>query len=89
MVEVYHNGPASRFELTEGGKQSVAEYRMDGDAMVFTHTWVPPEWRGRGIAARLIHAALEFARREGKKVVPQCSYVESYMKRHPEYADLR
>jgi predicted GNAT family acetyltransferase len=37
----------------------------------------------------MTHAALEHARAQGWKVVPACAYAVSYMKRHPEFDDLR
>lgn len=83
--EVRHEPVARRFVLGS----SVAGYRMEGKLMIFTHTFVPPELRGRGIAANLIRAGLDYARAEGKSVVPQCSYVETFLQRHPEYGDLR
>jgi len=82
---VQHDPSAGRFVLGA----AVAEYRLEGNLMIFTHTWVPPELRGHGVAGKLIREGLEYARREGKRVVPQCSYVETYLRRHPEYADLR
>jgi predicted GNAT family acetyltransferase len=44
---------------------------------------------GRGIAAELTKFALDTARANGWKVRPLCSYAEVYMRRHPEYNDLR
>ncbi len=82
---VQHDSAAGRFVYGP----AVAEYRMEGNRMIFTHTWVPPELRGQGVAGKLIREGLEYARREGKRVEPQCSYVEAYLSRHPEYADLR
>jgi predicted GNAT family acetyltransferase len=55
---------------------------------VFTHTVVPPELRGRGIAEALVRAALADARAAGRKVVPACSYVARFMERHREFGDL-
>ncbi|MGI6656873.1 MAG: GNAT family N-acetyltransferase [Desulfobulbus sp.] len=79
-----------RFELRVDGELALLEYRQQGeDVLVFTHTFVPEALRGRNLAAVLTRFALEEARRLGKKVKPQCSYVDAFMKRHPEYADLR
>jgi predicted GNAT family acetyltransferase len=79
-----------RYELTIEGKTAVLEYQAQGpDLLVFTHTFVPHELRGRNVAALLTQYALDDARREGKKVVPQCSYVATFMARKPEYAGLR
>ncbi|MEN9677800.1 MAG: hypothetical protein RIS76_3696 [Verrucomicrobiota bacterium] len=67
---------------------ALAEYHLEGGRMALTHTFVPPELRGRGLAERVVRAALEHARTLGLRVVPQCSYVDSFLRRHPELADL-
>ena len=41
-----------------------------------------------GIAAALVRTALAHARAMGWRVRPSCSYVRSYMRRHPETRDL-
>ena len=87
-IEVIHNEAESRFEATVEGRLSVLDYRRRGDALVFTHTGVPSELRGRGIAAALTKFALDHARDAGLTVVPQCSYVATYIERHPEYEHL-
>jgi predicted GNAT family acetyltransferase len=56
--------------------------------MRLVHTEVPAELEGRGIASRLVAAAFAYAREQGLTVVPVCSYVRSYMRRHPETASL-
>ena len=43
---------------------------------------------GRGIAAALVQRALGWAREQGLKVIPQCSFVASYIQGHPESWDL-
>lgn len=79
-----------RFELEVDGKVAILEYReQDPNVLAFTHTFVPPELRGRNLAAQLTRFALEDARKQGKKVVPQCSYVVTFMKRNKEYDELR
>jgi len=57
--------------------------------MTIEHTEVDRALEGRGVAAALVRAALEHARREGLKVEPECGYTRSYMERHPETLDLR
>jgi hypothetical protein len=88
MSEVSHHAAASRYEVTVDGYLSVCEYELDGARMIFTHTVVPPELRGRGIAEQLVRAALADARAAGRKVVPACSYVAKFIERHTEFADL-
>jgi Predicted acetyltransferase len=78
-----------RFELHIEGQTAVLDYAEQGDSvLLFTHTFVPAALRGRNIAAILTRHALEDARRQGKKVVPQCSYVAVFMERNKEYAAL-
>jgi len=88
MSEVRHNAAAHRYEVIEDGHLSVCEYEIDGPQLVFTHTLVPPELRGRGIAEKLVRTALAEARAAGRKVVPACSYVAKFIERHKEFADL-
>ena len=85
---ILHNPAARRYELTVDGHLSVCEYEAAGDRMIFTHTLVPPELRGRGIAEKLVRVALAEARAAGRKVVPACSYVAKFIERHAEFADL-
>jgi predicted GNAT family acetyltransferase len=87
--QVQHNRAASRFEVVIDGKESVAEYVVQGGDAIFTHTFVPPEMRGRGLAEKLVRAALDWAKSEKLRIVPQCSYVEVFVRRHPEYASDR
>jgi predicted GNAT family acetyltransferase len=85
---VRHNAAASRFEVDVDGHLAVADYVVAGDQMIFTHTFVPPALRGRGIAEALVRPALEEARRTGRRVVPQCSYVARFIERHAEFREL-
>jgi predicted GNAT family acetyltransferase len=87
-IPVHHNVAASRFEAEFGGQLAVADYVSEDGRMIFTHTFVPPELRGRGIAEKLVRAGLALAQSEGRRVVPQCSYVEAFIRRHPEYQGL-
>jgi predicted GNAT family acetyltransferase len=52
------------------------------------HTEVPEPLSGRGIASRLAHAALVYARENGLRVIPTCPFVRSYLERHPEFQEL-
>ncbi|MFI5001552.1 MAG: GNAT family N-acetyltransferase [Reyranellales bacterium] len=86
-MDVRHNEAASRYELDAPHGLAVAVYRRRDDKLVFTHTEVPPADEGHGIGAALVKAALDDARRRGFKIVPACSFVEAFVRRHPEYRD--
>ena len=81
---VTDNPSAQRFEMNVDGQQSVAEYRIDGDVITFTHTLVPEALQGRGLGTKMVEAGLAAARTHGQKVVPQCPMFSAYMKKHPE-----
>lgn len=87
-IHVIHNTQASRFEATIDGHLAICDYRRNGTTLVLPHTVVPVALQGRGVAAELVRAALAWAREQGLKVEPWCSYVASYMHRHPETRDL-
>lgn len=87
-ASVIHRPEASRFELVLDGQTAVCVYRRDGGVLALTHTEVPPAHEGRGIAALLVRVTLDWARAQGLRVRPLCSYVAAYMRRHPETLDL-
>ena len=85
---IVHRSEASRFEAAYPEGLAVCVYRRQGEVLLFTHTEVPMALEGRGIAAALVQAALDWARAEGLRVRPLCSYVAAYLRRHPEAQDL-
>ena len=87
-IPVRHNAPENRFESEVGGQLSVADYELRGTDMIMTHTYVPPPLRGQGIAEKLVRVALEYARDQRLRVVPACSYVAAFIRRHPEFQPL-
>ena len=75
MSDMTNNEAENRYELTVDGETAVAEYRMEGDTIVFTHTVVPKAIDGEGVGTRLVEAALADARGKGLTVNPQCPFV--------------
>lgn len=86
--DVTNNEQQSRYETSVEGKTAFAAYIREGDTITFTHTEVPPDLEGRGIAAALVKHALEEARAKKLGVVPACAYVAAYVRKHSEYQDL-
>ncbi len=87
-IVVRHNEAENRFEAMVEGHLALAAYEPTEGALVLNHTFVPPELRGRGVAEKLVRAALAHASREGLRVVPACSYVDAFIRRNPEYQAL-
>lgn len=82
-----HEPQAQRFTLPTT-PISVLDYELGAGRVVFTHTGVPPAYRGQGLAAQLVETGLQWAREQGLKVQPACSYVNAYIQRHPEWQNL-
>jgi predicted GNAT family acetyltransferase/glutaredoxin len=76
-----------RYELLVGDRLvGLAAYRRVEGRIAFTHTEVDAACEGRGFGSRLVRGALDDARRQGLEVVPLCSFVAEFIRRHPEYA---
>ena len=86
---IQHDAKTHRFNTVVDDVTAHVEYEMAGDVMTITHTIVPSVIGGRGVAGALVKAALDHARAEGWQVVPQCSYADTWIIRHPDYQDLR
>lgn len=89
MTSIRHDAAHHRFTTEVDGHVAVLDYVPGDSAIAITHTGVPREIGGRGIAAQLVRAALLHARNEGLRVDPQCSYADAWMRRHPEFDALR
>ena len=85
---IVHDEQAKRFETSVDGHTGYISYQERDDKLVYDHTIVPQELGGRGVGSALVKHALNYARDNNKKVVPQCSFVASYIDKHSEYQDL-
>lgn len=87
-LTIVHRPEQGRFETTVEGLRCEVDYHLVGQLMQIMHTGVPGALEGRGIAAQLTQAALAWARAQGLKVQPVCSYARVYLQRHREWQDL-
>jgi predicted GNAT family acetyltransferase len=79
----------SRYELRAGDDLiGLIAYRLDGGTIDLLHTEVRDDYEGQGHASTLARGALDDARSRGLTVVPSCTYIASYIDKHPDYADL-
>lgn len=90
VLSVMKNAESRRYEgFLDGEQVGFADYRERDDVVVLPHTVVPEQYGGRGFAGQIVRFALDDIRAGGKKVVPSCPYVDAWIDKHPEYADLR
>ncbi|RPF71319.1 GNAT family N-acetyltransferase [Aurantiacibacter spongiae] len=85
--ETTHGAYRARVEGAD--RPAELTWQARGEARVATHTFTPPEARGKGVALKLVEAMIADARANGFTIVPQCSYVEAQFRQHPEWADIR
>ena len=79
-LPVIHDRPGLQFEVVVDGHHAYLAYMDLGkQTLDFYRTFVPAGLRGKGVAAALTKAALDFANAEGYSVIASCSYVERYM----------
>ena len=87
-LSIDNNISNSRFQTRAEGHLAYLDYERKGNTITLVHTKVPEALEGKGIGSKLAKAALEFARREGLRVIVECSFIAGYIKRHPEYQPL-
>jgi len=88
-IIVRHELPGKRFAARLNDKIGYLSYEIVGHRCLdFAHVFVPPEYRRRGIAAKITKTALDYARKNDFLVVPSCPYVASYIGKNPEYQNI-
>jgi predicted GNAT family acetyltransferase len=86
---IIHNPTLSRFDITIDSQTAVIEYQpVSPQKWIITHTKVPAILEGLGIASHLAKTLLTYCRQKKIKIIPKCSFVVSYLQRHPEWNDV-
>ncbi len=89
-VSVKDNAQSRSYDVVVDGEVAgsiVYEETRDG-RVVFTHTFIEPRFRGRGVGNVLVRGALDDVRAKGVTLTNFCDFVAHYIDAHPEYADL-
>src|SRR4051812_40757533 len=89
-VETRKNEDEHRYEaFIDGDRVGLAVYELTDRLVVFTHTEVEDRCEGMGVGSALVRAALDDVRTlEGRKVLPVCPFVKSWIEHHEDYQDL-
>jgi len=87
-LKVVHNEAENTFETRIDGRLSKLDYFQDDKNFVIAHVGVDPEFRGQGVAGKIMEAALEYARVHSLRVVPMCSYAAHFIRKNPQYMEL-
>ncbi len=88
-TSVSDDAQQERYEVrVDGEVAGFTVYRLRPGLIAFVHTEVDERFEGQGLATRLIGFALDDARRRELAVLPFCPFVNDYIHRHSDYADL-
>jgi predicted GNAT family acetyltransferase len=92
-LQVTHDRTERAFvAVMDDGARALLEYDLDERSKILdlTHTFTPPSARGKGIAAQLGDAAVAYAREQGYRVRPSCSYISgTYLPKRGAQAGFR
>ncbi len=84
--KIEHDRKYQQFIISLGPDDAELAYSLpSSDVISFTHTYVPEDHRGNGLAEELITSGLEYAQANNLRVRADCEAVEIFLKRHPEY----
>ncbi|WP_431262837.1 DUF924 family protein [Roseateles chitinivorans] len=90
MNFVIQHHPDARCFLAQPqpGLQCRLDYERHGEQLIITHTGVPAQLTGQGLAAALVEAAARWLAEFPLQLVPGCSYVRHWLLRHPRWQRL-
>ena len=85
-MRIEHDQEKNKFEAYDdsGARMGEIAYVPRRGALSANHTWVSDEFRGRGVAGKLLDALVAFAVAGDLKIIPICSYVASAFEKNPE-----
>ncbi len=87
-LEIRHTSSVIYARLPGSKEKAWIAYEVEGNVMKLLKTYTPPEYRGKGIAAKLTQYAIELAKKNGWVIEPVCSYAVHYFIKHPELKQL-
>jgi predicted GNAT family acetyltransferase len=90
QLTVVDNEAAHRFEIYSAGQLAAfTRYRREEPAtFAFTHTETIPAYAGHGVGSALVAEVMVRMRAGGYSVLPYCPFLNAYLRKHPEDADL-
>lgn len=87
MLEIKQNDDA--FFIGEDYTSRIASlvFKIEDQVMSLTETEVDESLRGQGVAGKLVDHAVDYARKNGFKIKPVCSYTVTRLSK-AEYKDI-
>lgn len=86
--DIKHLETKQRFELIIDDLTCYIDYELSNNVMEITHTVVPKELGGQGLAGKITAFALDTAQANSWQVKPSCSYALAYINKNSKYQNL-
>ncbi|CAD0223998.1 N-acetyltransferase [Chryseobacterium sp. D764] len=92
MIEVKQNNDEKHgsFEaFIDGSSAGVMTYTWAGEErFIIDHTEVEEAYNGKGVGKEMLLAAVDFARKNGKKIIPLCPFAKASFQKSEELQDV-
>ncbi|MDQ8142674.1 MULTISPECIES: GNAT family N-acetyltransferase [Chryseobacterium] len=92
MIDVKQNNDEKHgsFEaLIDGNKAGLMTYTWAGeDRFIIDHTEVEEAYNGKGVGKEMLIKAVEFARENGKKIIPLCPFAKATFQKNEDLRDV-
>lgn len=85
MSDIQHRAANHCFVLMHEGAEAVLRYQLQpvatgGMTIDFNSTYVPPEYRGKGLAEKLVRAGIAWAKAQGYELHASCWYAAKFIR---------
>lgn len=85
METISHLAEQNKFVIHVDGNQAELHYRLihssSGVAAIdFTSTFVPPAFRGKGLAEKLVRTGIAWAKEQGYELHASCWYAAKFIR---------
>lgn len=89
-IEQENNHTSGRFYIEENGQHlALLSYTWrDDKTLIIDHTEVDESLQGKGTGMDLVKAAVEYAREQSVKIIPQCSYAQHVFNKEKSFSDV-
>ena len=89
-IKQTNNESKGFFKAEENEEQAgLMTYSWAGaDKFIIDHTEVAPDFNGKGVGKQLVLAAVDFARKENKKIIPLCPFAKATFEKNENLRDV-
>ncbi len=92
MIEVKQNNDAKHGNFAafiDGSRAGMMTYTWAGEErFIIDHTEVEEAYNGQGVGKEMLLTAVDFARKNGKTIIPLCPFAKATFQKHEELQDV-